>query len=333
MNIAIIDADIIGRKKHTFPNLACMKISSYHKKCGDTVTLLLSYDDIAFFDKVYISKVFTDTFVDDKYLRCSNVVFGGTGFFYDKAVPLPFDIEHIMPDYTLYDSWVDDCIKSGAKPADFSYYKEYSIGFLTRGCFRKCAFCVNKNYDKCLSHSNVLEFYDKTRPKLCFLDDNFFACANWFDIIQDVKKLGVPFQFKQGLDERLLTDKHIHEIMSWKYDGDFIFAFDNVEDSVLIESKLKRIFELYPNFKKRLKFYLFCGFDKYGIYDDDFWVRDIVSLFYRAFILAKYSALPYVMRFEKVYSSSYSGLYSVIASWCNQPSFFKKVLQLKTVAP
>lgn len=31
MNIAIIDADLIGRKKHRFPNLACMKISSYYK--------------------------------------------------------------------------------------------------------------------------------------------------------------------------------------------------------------------------------------------------------------------------------------------------------------
>lgn len=27
MNVAIIDADIIGRKKHRFPNLACMKLS------------------------------------------------------------------------------------------------------------------------------------------------------------------------------------------------------------------------------------------------------------------------------------------------------------------
>ena len=30
-NIAIIDADLLGRKKHRFPNLACMKISGYWK--------------------------------------------------------------------------------------------------------------------------------------------------------------------------------------------------------------------------------------------------------------------------------------------------------------
>ena len=46
MNIGIIDADVIGKKKHRFPNLACMKISSYYKKQGHDVKLLLSYDDI-----------------------------------------------------------------------------------------------------------------------------------------------------------------------------------------------------------------------------------------------------------------------------------------------
>ena len=31
MKIAIIDADLIGRKKQRFPNLACEKISGYYK--------------------------------------------------------------------------------------------------------------------------------------------------------------------------------------------------------------------------------------------------------------------------------------------------------------
>lgn len=34
MKVAIIDADLIGRKKHRFPNLACMKLSAYHKSGG-----------------------------------------------------------------------------------------------------------------------------------------------------------------------------------------------------------------------------------------------------------------------------------------------------------
>ena len=34
LKVAIIDADLIGRKKHRFPNLVCMKLSAYHKMGG-----------------------------------------------------------------------------------------------------------------------------------------------------------------------------------------------------------------------------------------------------------------------------------------------------------
>ena len=101
MRIAVIDADLIGRKKHRFPNLACMKISSYHKAKGDEVILKLNYDEIHTFDKVYISKVFSDTPVPDEVTHMKNVYFGGTGFYYDKAPKLPDEIEHSMPDYHL----------------------------------------------------------------------------------------------------------------------------------------------------------------------------------------------------------------------------------------
>jgi len=40
--IAIIDADLIGRKKHRFPNLACEKISAYFKDKGEHVVLKLT---------------------------------------------------------------------------------------------------------------------------------------------------------------------------------------------------------------------------------------------------------------------------------------------------
>ena len=34
MKVAIIDADLIGRKKHRFPNLVSEKISAYWKEKG-----------------------------------------------------------------------------------------------------------------------------------------------------------------------------------------------------------------------------------------------------------------------------------------------------------
>ena len=65
MKIAIIDADLIGRSKHRFPNLACEKISSYYKELGNEVVLKLDYENLEEYDRLYISKVFTDTIVPD----------------------------------------------------------------------------------------------------------------------------------------------------------------------------------------------------------------------------------------------------------------------------
>ena len=115
MDIAIIDADIIGRKKHRFPNLASMKLSAYHKSIGDNVSLVTNYDDIDSYDKCYVSKVFTATDAPDGIINKPNVVCGGTGFYYDKAEPLPYEIEHIMPDYHLYDEWIDEMIRGGER--------------------------------------------------------------------------------------------------------------------------------------------------------------------------------------------------------------------------
>ena len=44
MKIAIIDAEIVGKNKHRFPNLACMKISSFYKSQGNEVVLKTDYE-------------------------------------------------------------------------------------------------------------------------------------------------------------------------------------------------------------------------------------------------------------------------------------------------
>ena len=322
MNIAIIDAEIVGKTKHRFPNLCSMKLSSYHKSIGDLVTLKTDYEELELFDKVYISKVFTKTEVPEHVLSMPNVQYGGTGFYYDKAPPLPPEVEHIMPDYHLYDEWVEQAISSGVKRNEFTYYLDYSIGYLTRKCFRGCYYCVNRNYKGVEVASPLSEFMDESRPKLCFLDDNFLGCPKWRELIQPVIESKKRFQFKQGLDERLLTADKIIEISKWKYDGEVIFAFDNIEDKGLITSKLELIRSTVPDWRRELKFYVFCGCDKHDKYDDEFWKQDITNLFERISILSRYGAKPYIMRFEKVYDSEFASFYAAVAAWCNQPSIF-----------
>ena len=322
INIGIVDADLIGKKNHRFPNLACMKISSHEKSLGNNVEIVTDYEQINAYDRVYISKVFTDTCVPEDVLHLPNVCYGGTGFFYDKATPLPDEIEHSMPDYHLYDIWVNEQIANGTKATQLKYYTDYSIGFLTRGCFRQCEFCVNKNYRKVSVHSPLKEFWDASRPKICLLDDNFFGCHEWKRMLTELKETNVPFQFKQGLDERLLTDERCEMLFSSKYDGDFIFAFDNVADYDLIEQKLKLI---RVHTHKTPKFYVLCGFDRNDHWDKSFWEQDLWDLWIRIELLMRYGCLPYIMRYNRYVESPYAGIYVTMARWCNQPSFFKKM--------
>lgn len=337
MNIAIIDADLIGRTKHRFPNLACMKISGYYKKHKHTVTLKTDYENLSNYDIVYISKVFTDTPIDENILTLPNVKYGGTGFFYDKSPTLPYEIEHHMPDYHLYDEWVNEKLNDGINEDDdeadkiaiirqrrknFEYYLDYSIGFMTRGCFRQCEFCVNKNYTKVEKHSPLSEFYDASKKKICLLDDNVLGCKEWKSIFEELIATNKPFQFKQGMDERILTEEKCNILAKCKYDGDYIFAFDNIQDKDVIEKKLKLLRTYIP--KKNIKFYVFCGYDRNNKWDNDFWKQDIVDTFERIKILMKYQCLPYIMRYNKYTESPYKTTYIALASWCNQPSVFKK---------
>lgn len=112
MNIGIIDADLIGAKKHRFPNLASMKISSYNKNLGNNVKLITTWnEDFSQYDDIYLSKVFTATEVPQNVIKLPNIHCGGTGFFYDKAPPLKEEIEHCMPDYHLYDDWISTLVE------------------------------------------------------------------------------------------------------------------------------------------------------------------------------------------------------------------------------
>lgn len=317
-----------------------MKLSGYYKKLGNDVSLKMDYEDLSSYDKVFISKVFTDTPINESILKLSNVEYGGTGFFYDKAPKLPYEVEHHMPDYHLYDNWVNEKLNEDGKDdeseedreerirkkrKEFTYYLDYSIGFMTRGCIRGCSFCVNKNYRSCELHSNLSEFLDESRPYICLLDDNVLACKDWRKVFEELIATGKKFQFKQGCDERLLTDEKCEILFNKsKWIGDRIFAFDNIKDRELIERKLQMI-RRHTN--DQIKFYTFCGYnhDNIGVYDEEFWVKDIVDLFERIKILMTYGCLPYVMRFKDYELSPYRGIYITAASWCNQPSFFRKM--------
>lgn len=311
--IGLIDADLLDGGTR-FPNLALMKISAWHKASGNPTKLLTSYAPLTEYEAVYISKVFTKTNVPSLSLA-KTLYRGGTGFYEVDAPPLPNEIEHITPDYTLYDDYVGEKIARGVPLSRFDYYQNYSIGFTTRGCFRKCAFCVNRRYDHASLHSPVAEFFAPNRKRICLLDDNIFACTGWRDVFASLKEFGRPFQFKQGLDIRLITPEKARILAVAKYYGEVYFAFDRIED----KDEIVRSLRIYrANCDRSTRAYVLGGFVSQDM-------NDLESVFERIAILIQYRVIPYFMRYALVYDSPNRQLYSYLAAWCNQPNMFKKL--------
>ena len=174
MRIGLHDAD-----GHNFPNLALMKLSAHHKRMGDTVE---RYMPLADYDKVYSSKVFTWTSDGG---RVFNAECGGTG--YKLYHSLPNEIEHIMPDYSLY-----DC--------------KHSLGFLTRGCPNKCCWCIvpQKEGDT-RAHADVEEF--TAHKDVVLMDNNVLAHEHGISQIEKISRLGLRVDFNQGIDARRIDDQ------------------------------------------------------------------------------------------------------------------------------
>lgn len=332
-----------------------------------------NFDDLQKLDHIYVSCVFSFTLDDPPLLLTTllsnkklakKVHMGGTGSYANLSVEDGFaekreedmhrlendaflntlvnkagtngiDMRTQMPDYHLYDEFVGIMEAVKTTPNYYKDYKEYSIGFLTRGCFRRCPFCVNKLERKAMPYSNLNDFLDQerdekgklVRPYIYLWDDNFLASPYWEPLIDELIATGRPFQFRQGLDERLLAQNKRGEDMARKlasanYHGDFIFAFDNWFDRRLIEKALK-IWK-YHCPKKETKFYLFCGFQQTPT-DDKKFQLDIAEIFMRICVLMRYGCLGYIMRHEDYKKAPMPNIYVQIARWCNQPGFYRNM--------
>lgn len=314
MRIGLIDADLMDNgTRH--PNLALMKLAGYYKAKEHEVTLIYNnYEEVKKYDKVFISKVFSFTNIPKWVIELEHVKIGGTGFFSDGGENLSYEIEHHMPYYDLYKEYVEGQLSLGKRRSRFADYLDYSIGFTTRGCFRKCSFCVNKKYNRVFRHSPVAEFLDNKRPFVYLWDDNILAYENWEEVLNDIEATGKQFQFRQGIDIRLMNDKKAKRFNDAKYHGDFIFAFDHIQDRELIIEKV----QLWRRYSTKIcKMYVISGYESQD-------AEDIRVVFERIKILMKYGSLPYIMRYEDYKKSKYRGMYVQLARWCNQPNFFKK---------
>lgn len=185
MKIGLIDID-----GHNFPNLALMKISAYHKALGDSVEWV---NYIEKYDKVYKSKVFAFSPDPQACIQANEIVRGGTG--YDVKSVLPDEIDCVEPDYSIYPN-----------------FKE-AYGFLTRGCIRKCQWCIVPEKEGYIKPYRDIESVLQGQKTAILMDNNILACNYGLQQLEKIADMKCRVDFNQGLDARLITDG-IAELLS-----------------------------------------------------------------------------------------------------------------------
>ena len=339
LRVGIIDADLLDHgTRH--PNLALLKISAFCKEHGHNVRLISSYEELkengrpviadCDYDILVMSRVFKFTKIPifiDLMIKQRLIFYGGTGFFEVNGPNLPEEVEHHAPDYTLYNEYIENVTGGDEKlkKRRWDDYLSYSIGFTTRGCIRHCGFCVNRLLNRVVEWSPVSEFLDTSRKHIYLWDDNIMAAPPkvFAKVMDDLKSTGKSFQFRQGMDIRLMTEQKAKLLSEVKYHGDYIFAFDHYRmddpnEKRQVEQTIKGLKVWRKYCLKSTKLYVLVAYDS----QDE---KDIEGAFFRIKILMEHGCLPYIMRFEEYNNSRFKSLYTQLARWCNQPGFYKKM--------
>ena len=314
MNVGLIDVDNYKNLKGCFPNLAMMKLSAWHNQNGDSVEW---YDPMkalenvfsgGYYDKVYVSKVFSFSPDYEFPIYANDVEYGGTGYcislgsdgkeHYNKSKDkvLPNEIEHIMPDYSLYGI------------TDTAY------GFCSRGCPRGCDFCHVKDKmgeGRC-SHkvADLSEFWSGQKY-IQLMDPNTLACKDWGDILQQLIDSKAWVDFNQGVDIRMMTEEKAAMLRQIKIKS-VHFAYDRFQDKKMIEPKFRTFKDITGWDRGKVQVYVLCNFDTTIEQDLD-----------RIMFLRSLDFSPYVMLYNK-HNIPRGDIHFKLARWCNNRFFFWK---------
>lgn len=282
MNIGLIDVD-----SHNFPNLALMKISAYHKSKGDNVEwaspLFCSYD------RVYKSKIFTFTEDNNISYGCEEFK-GGTGYDITSKLPDTIDIQKIL-DYSIY----PEC--------------KFSIQFLSRGCIRKCPFCLVREKEGYIRPVDPMEL-NPNGEWIEVLDNNFFANPEWKKSIDYLIKQNQKVNLR-GVDVRIMNEEQAFWLNKLKLKTNIHIAWD-LPDIDLTE-KLKEVTKYIKPYK--LACYVLVGFNS-TIEQDIYRLNRLKELKIRPFVqpYRDYENKRKVTQYEKD-----------IARWANRAWLFKSM--------
>lgn len=297
MKIGLIDVD-----GHNFPNIPLMKISAWHKSQGDHVEW---YDPMfsEHMDKVYVSKVFSFSPDFEYYIDADEVVYGGSGycinlvngkevFYKSKDIELTYEIEHIYPDYSIYN------------------INDTAYGFLSRGCPRGCSFCHVEAKEGRSSRkvADLNEFWNGQK-NIVLCDPNILACLQWKDLLMQLIDSNAWIDINQGLDIRMMTEEKAEMIKCIKTKN-IHFAWDRYQDKDKILPKFRMFKDVTGIDYRKLGVYVLCNFDTTFEQDLE-----------RIYTLRDYGFSPYVMLYNKA-EIERGDKYKQLQRWCNNRFIF-----------
>lgn len=262
--VGLIDVD-----GHNFPNLALMKISAWHKAKNDEVEWFFPMKK---YDKVYMSKVFTFTPDYNTCINANEIIQGGTGYGLDNK--LPYEVEHIYPDYELYK------------------IKDTAYGYLTRGCPRGCPFCIVGKKEGFNSYkvADLNEFW-KGQKEIKLLDPNLLASNERIELLEQLVQSKAKIDFTQGLDIRFMDKDTINlfkKLNQQKQIKMIHFAWDRMNQNDLIIRNLTEFKNNVDiNFRK-LRVYVLVNYE-----------TSMEENLYRIYKLKELGYDPYIMIYEK----------------------------------
>ena len=276
MKVGLVDID------SKIPNLALMKLSQYHKQLKHKVELTSPLWANQY-DLVIASKIFTYTVMPILPLDAK---VGGSGC--DMKSKLIDPIEYIMPDYSLY-----NC--------------EYAIGFTSRGCNRKCPFCIVPEKEGKFRIVGQIESFWNGQEKLMLLDNALNTSDHHFDLILgQLRENNIKVDFSQGLDIRYLNDKQAYLLSGIRLWKRIHFAWDFIQ----IEKHVRKGIEiLHKHNVKHIMFYVLIGFNSTPEED-----------LYRVETLRGLGVDPFVMPYDK-----FDDYQRRFARWVNHKAIFKSV--------
>lgn len=287
MKIGLIDVD-----GHNYPNLALMKISAWHKAHGDIVEWWWGFGH---YDRVYMSKVFDETYTPDmsEPLNADEIIKGGTGYGLDNK--LPQEIEHIYPDYSLYPELT----------------KDTAYGFLSRGCPRGCHFCIvaGKEGRRSVKVADLSEWWNGQK-NIVLMDPNLLACRDHMDLLGQLIDSKAWVDVNQGFDCRLLTSENIAAINRIKLKN-IHFAWDYMKE----EKNVLRGLSLYADLSTRKVSGAFGTVYCLTNYD-----TTMEENLYRIYTLRDMGFDPYVMVYDKPNAPKEI---KRLQRWCNNRIIFK----------